>query len=125
MKKQHDEKDLFGIWSSRGTTYVRLPLVAFIGGILSVVILAITRMGIVTPQQLRKQRRVAILVIAVLAALLPGGDPVTMLLMMAPILVLYEGSILLAALLERRAARAREREEAEIGSELAPFDSDD
>lgn len=42
MKKQHDEKDLFGIWSSRGTTYVRLPLVAFIGGILSVVILAIT-----------------------------------------------------------------------------------
>lgn len=42
MKKQNDEKDLFGIWSSRGTTYVRLPLVAFIGGILSVVILAIT-----------------------------------------------------------------------------------
>ena len=92
---------------------------------LPVVILAITRMGIVTPQQLRKQRRVAILVIAVLAALLPGGDPVTLLLMMAPILVLYEGSILLAALLERRAARAREREEAETGSELAPFDSDD
>ena len=90
---------------------------------LPVVILAITRMGIVTPQQLRKQRRIAILVIAVLAALLPGGDPVTMLLMMFPILVLYEGSILLAALLERREARAREREEAEMGSELAPFDS--
>ena len=92
---------------------------------LPVVILAITRMGIVTPQQLRKQRRIAILVIAILAALLPGGDPVTMLLMMLPILVLYEGSILLAALLERRQARAREREEAEMGSELAPFDSDD
>ena len=92
---------------------------------LPVVILAITRMGIVTPQQLRKQRRIAILIIAVLAALLPGGDPVTMLLMMAPILVLYEGSILLASLIERRAARARAREEAETGSELAPFDSDD
>jgi sec-independent protein translocase protein TatC len=92
---------------------------------LPVVILAITRMGIVTPQQLRKQRRIAILVIAILAALLPGGDPVTMLLMMVPILFLYEGSILLAALLERRQARARERQEAEMGSELAPFDSDD
>jgi sec-independent protein translocase protein TatC len=92
---------------------------------LPVVILAVTRMGIVTPRQLRKQRRIAILIIAVLAALLPGGDPVTMLLMMVPILVLYEGSILLAALLDRRAARAREREEAETGSELAPFDSDD
>ena len=34
-----------------------------------------------------------------LAALLPGGDPVTMLLMMLPILFLYEGSILLASLL--------------------------
>ena len=84
-------------------------------------------MGIVTPQQLRKQRRVAILVIAVLAALLPGGDPVTMILMMLPILVLYEGSILLASLLERREVRAREREreEAETGTDLAPFDSDD
>jgi cardiolipin synthase A/B len=42
MKKQHDDKDLFGIWSSRGTTYVRMPLVAFIGGVLGLVILAIT-----------------------------------------------------------------------------------
>ena len=75
---------------------------------LPVVILAVTRMGIVTPQQLRKQRRMAILIIAILAALLPGGDPVTMILMMLPILVLYEGSILLASLLDRRAARARE-----------------
>ena len=92
---------------------------------LPVVILAVTRMGIVTPQQLRKQRRMAILIIAILAALLPGGDPVTMILMMLPILVLYEGSILLASLLDRRAARAREREEAETGTDLAPFDSDD
>ncbi|MFL6246447.1 MAG: cardiolipin synthase [Thermoanaerobaculia bacterium] len=42
MKKQHDDKDLFGIWSSRGTTYVRMPLIAFIGGVLGLVILAIT-----------------------------------------------------------------------------------
>jgi cardiolipin synthase A/B len=41
MKKQHDEKDLFGIWSSRGTTYVRMPLIAFIGGALALVLLVI------------------------------------------------------------------------------------
>ena len=58
-------------------------------------ILAITRVGIVTPTQLRQNRRYAILVIAVLAMLLPGQDPVTMLLMMAPLIVLFEGSILL------------------------------
>ena len=38
-------------------------------------ILAITRVGIVTPRQLRKNRRYAILVIAVLAMLLPGPGP--------------------------------------------------
>jgi sec-independent protein translocase protein TatC len=74
-------------------------------------ILAVTRMGILTPAQLRKHRRYAILVIAVLAMLLPGQDPVTMLLMMAPLVVLFEGSILLAALLDRRAERIRDREE--------------
>ena len=79
-------------------------------------ILAITRVGIVTPTQLRKNRRYVILVIAVVAMLLPGQDPVTMLLMMAPLIVLFEGSILLAALLDRRAARARAREEAALAT---------
>jgi sec-independent protein translocase protein TatC len=93
---------------------------------LPILILAITRMGILTPAQLRKNRRYAILIIAIVAALLPGGDPVTMLLMMFPILFLYEGSILLASLLDRRAARTRAREEAEAAdAELTHIDSDD
>jgi sec-independent protein translocase protein TatC len=76
-------------------------------------ILAVTRVGIVTPAQLRKHRRYAILGIAILAMLLPGQDPVTMLMMMAPLIVLFEGSILLAAVLDRRAERAAAREEAQ------------
>jgi sec-independent protein translocase protein TatC len=78
-------------------------------------ILAITRVGIVSVAQLRKNRRYAILVVAVLAMLLPGQDPVTMLSLMIPLYVLYEGSILLASLLDRRAARkeAVERESSE------------
>jgi sec-independent protein translocase protein TatC len=68
-------------------------------------ILAVTRTGLVSVAQLRANRRYALLVIAVLAMFLPGTDPVTMLLAMAPLLVLYEGSILLAALLDRRRAR--------------------
>jgi len=85
-------------------------------------ILAITRVGIVTPAQLRKNRRYAILVIAILAMLMPGQDPVTMLMMMAPLIVLFEGSILLAAGLDRRAARAAAREEE---AELAVTDDDE
>jgi sec-independent protein translocase protein TatC len=91
-------------------------------------ILAITRVGIVTPRQLRKNRRYAILVIAIVAMLLPGQDPVTMIMLMAPLLVLFEGSILLAAVVDRRVERARAREEAEFaasdGDDDIPHDPD-
>jgi sec-independent protein translocase protein TatC len=64
-------------------------------------ILAITRLGIVTPRQIAHNRRYAILVIAVLAMLLPGTDPITMLISMVPLLLLFEGSLLLARLVGR------------------------
>jgi Sec-independent protein secretion pathway component TatC len=48
-----------------------------------------------------------------------------MILIMLPIVVLYEGSILLASLLDRRAARARAREDAAISSQLTHSEHDD
>ena len=66
-----------------------------------VVILALTRLGITTPEKLRKNRRFAILGCAVLAALLPTIDPLTMILEMIPLLILYELSILLASVIGR------------------------
>lgn len=59
-------------------------------------ILMATRLGVVTPLQLRRNRRYAVLVIAVVAMLLPGTDPVTMLISMVPLLVLFEASIWLS-----------------------------
>ncbi len=59
-------------------------------------ILAVTRLGIVSVAQLTANRRYAYLGIAVLAAALPGVDPVSMLIEMVPLLALYELSILLA-----------------------------
>jgi sec-independent protein translocase protein TatC len=64
-------------------------------------LLAVTRLGIVTPDQLAKNRRYAILVIAVVAMLGPGGDPVTMVILMAPLILLFEASLLLARLFGR------------------------
>jgi sec-independent protein translocase protein TatC len=63
---------------------------------LPLAILAVTRLGIVTPEQLAANRRYAILVIAIVAALLPSIDPVTLILEMIPIIILFELSILLA-----------------------------
>jgi sec-independent protein translocase protein TatC len=62
-------------------------------------ILAVTRLGIFTPAQIAANRRYAVLAIAVVAMLLPGTDPITMLISMAPLLVLFEGSLLLARLI--------------------------
>ena len=69
-------------------------------------IVAVTRVGIVSTSQLAHNRRYAILIIAVLAMLLPGQDPITMSMMMAPMYVLFEASILLSWLLDRRAGSA-------------------
>lgn len=81
--------------------------ILFLGAIgmlfqIPVAILAITRTGIVTPRQLRKNRGYAILAIAVIAAVAtPTPDPITMTLSMAPLIVLFELSILLALWLDR------------------------
>ncbi len=58
--------------------------------------LAVTRLAIVTPEQLGANRRYAVLAIAIAAMLLPGTDPVTMLISMAPLYALFELSLVLA-----------------------------
>ena len=58
---------------------------------------------------LRKNRRYAILVIAVLAMLLPGIDPISMLIEMVPMIVLYELSILLAVAFGRPTEEVSDR----------------
>jgi sec-independent protein translocase protein TatC len=98
-------------------SFVALALLAI--GVLfqiPVGILAATRMGITTPAKLRKNRRYAIVVIAVLAMLLPGVDPVTMLISMLPLIVLYELSILLAAAFGRPSSEVAERVASAEGS---------
>ena len=70
-----------------------------------VAILAVTRAGIITPKQLRHNRRYAIAACASIAALLPG-DAITMLLETVPLYLLFEISLLLATITERRSQRA-------------------
>ena len=81
--------------------------VLFVAGVgllfqIPVGVLAVTRLGIFTPQQLAKNRGYVILGIAILAAVAtPTPDPFTMTLAMGPLIILFELSILLARWLER------------------------
>jgi sec-independent protein translocase protein TatC len=73
-----------------------------------VAIIAVTRAGLVTPRQLRNNRRYAVLACVAIAGLLPG-DLITMLLETLPLYLLFEASVLVAALSERRARRRADR----------------
>jgi sec-independent protein translocase protein TatC len=73
---------------------------------LPMAILAVTRLGIVEIEQLTQNRRYAYLIIAIVAAALPGVDPVSMLIEMVPLLILFELSILLARRFGRPAESA-------------------
>jgi sec-independent protein translocase protein TatC len=59
-------------------------------------ILAVTRLGIVSVDQLKSNRRYAYLACSIAAAALPGVDPVSMIIETVPLILLYELSIVLA-----------------------------
>src|SRR5262249_13307333 len=69
------------------------------------VVLALVSLGVLTSAGLRRNRRRGYFFAAVAALALPGPDPVTTLLELLPMWLLFEGSIWLAVLAERRAAK--------------------
>jgi sec-independent protein translocase protein TatC len=97
-------------------SFVTMTMLAMgLGFQVPVAVVAMVRLGITSVAKLRRNRRYAILVIAIVAALLPTIDPVTLILEMIPLILLYEGSILLAQLFEKRRVASTEVASAESG----------
>jgi sec-independent protein translocase protein TatC len=71
---------------------------------LPLALLGLDRMGVLNSRTLIRQWRYAVVIIAVIAAALPGADPITTLLEMVPLLVLYAASIVLLMIADRRTA---------------------
>ena len=69
---------------------------------LPVIALFLSRMGILTPEYMRHIRRYAVIGIFVVAAIFTPPDPISQLLMALPIMALYEISIGVSALAQRR-----------------------
>jgi|KBSSwiStaDraftv2_1062776.scaffolds.fasta_scaffold136273_2 sec-independent protein translocase protein TatC len=106
---QHFNDDQYDILIQARDYYKFAVMILGVMGLLfqmPIAIIGVTRVGIVSTRTLRANRRYAILIIAVIAMVLPGQDPVTMLSMMLPMIVLFEVSILWASLLDRRKERA-------------------
>jgi sec-independent protein translocase protein TatC len=72
---------------------------------LPIFILALVRLEVISTKTLRNNRRLGYFIVAVVAVLLPGIDPVTTTFEMVPLIALYELSIWLSVLVERRSAR--------------------
>ena len=90
-------------------TYYQFVLLTMLATVvlfqIPVAVIGLNRMGILSARQLREHRRYAIVAIVGLALLLPGTDVVTTLLELIPMLVLFELSVVIAAVLERRGQR--------------------
>ena len=69
---------------------------------LPIFVVALVRLGILPTRTLRSNRRLGYFIVAVVAVLLPGVDPVTTTLEMLPLWALFEASIWLGVLVERR-----------------------
>jgi sec-independent protein translocase protein TatC len=69
---------------------------------LPIFILALVRLGILSSRRLRKERRMGYFIVAAIAVALPGVDPFTTIIEAIPLLILFEASIWLSVLMERR-----------------------
>lgn len=78
-------------------------------------ILALVRLGVLSSAKLRRNRRIGIVVMVTFAILLPTVDPVSLAFETIPLLVLFEASIWLSVLMERRWAAARGEDDDSFG----------
>lgn len=93
---------------SRYIRLVGLMVAAFgVGFQFPVLLVFLQIAGVLTPQQLLRGWRYALLVIVVLAAVItPSGDPISLAALAAPMALLYFLSIGIGALFQRRSRRA-------------------
>lgn len=103
------DEDLYQnqIRASYFLTFVAMTLLA--SGLafqMPIFILALVRLGVLTSDRLRRNRRIGIVLMVAFAVLLPTVDPVSLLLETIPLLILFEASIWLSVFMERRWERS-------------------
>lgn len=94
-------------------SFVTLTLFAFgIAFQMPIFILALVRIGVLSSDRLRRNRRIGYVLMLTFAILLPTVDPVSLALEVVPLFVLFELSIWLSVFMERRWERSAAEAEA-------------
>jgi sec-independent protein translocase protein TatC len=87
---------------------------------LPIAVLALTALGIVTPEFLNKFRRHAVVVCLVGAAFItPGQDPFSLMAIAIPLYLLYELSVVGSVVVHRRRLRRDAQRDAEAAADAA------
>ena len=96
------------------TSYVStVVMLVFGSGLLfqlPVVIYFLTKVGIVTPEFLRKYRKHSIVIILIVAAIVTPPDPLSQMLITIPLYLLFEISILISSAVAKRKAKEEAEE---------------
>ena len=99
------------------TSYVSTVTTLILGsGILfqlPMVVYFLTQVGIITPAFLKQYRRHAIVIILIISAIITPPDPISQTIIGIPLLLLYEFSIFVSAMVMRRKVKRDAAEEAE------------
>jgi sec-independent protein translocase protein TatC len=102
----------------RASYYYNFVALLLLGGglafLLPIFVIALVRLRVLTSARLRQNRRYAFVILLIFAALLPTVDPVSLAFEIVPLMLLFELSIWLSALLERRWRPEWDRELAEL-----------
>lgn len=76
---------------------------------LPIIMYILTKIGLVTPEILRKYRKFALIIVLVLSAVITPPDVVSQIIVAIPILILYEVSVYISKIVVRNQAREERR----------------
>lgn len=76
---------------------------------LPIIIYLLTKMEVITPLDLKKNRKISVVIIVILAAIITPPDVVSLIIVAIPLLVLYEVSILIASYVAKKEKKKKLR----------------
>lgn len=82
---------------------------------LPIIIYFLTKVGLVTPEILRKYRKIALVLVLILSAIITPPDVASQIIVAVPVMVLYQVSIAISAIVMKRELKARSKSEPKAG----------